>query len=109
LIARLGLWAFETIIGEVVQAILITISKEELKSTSTLWSNQNLKQNLIKGIDLPESRIINDKINQLLTYKIKQVEQIKQLDNPDTRVVFDDIYGDLLKKYVSSYQGIKTG
>jgi hypothetical protein len=109
LIARLGSWAFETIIGEVVQAILITISKEELKSTSTLWSNQNLKQNLIKGIDLPESRIINDKINQLLTYKIKQVEQIKQLDNPDTRVVFDDIYGDLLKKYVSSYQGIKTG
>jgi hypothetical protein len=37
------------------------------------------------------------------------VEQAKQLDNPDARVAFEEVQGELLEKYAGSYQGIKSG
>ena len=43
--------------------------------------------NLIRGVDVSEPRTAAEKAAQLLTAEIKSVEQVKQLENPDARVV----------------------
>ncbi|MBM9537892.1 Eco57I restriction-modification methylase domain-containing protein [Desulfobulbus alkaliphilus] len=129
LIARLGPGAFETISGEVVKAILITLSRgNSTKEAGGLFgSTKNTKStnneldlfesfvpfvdNKIRGLDVSEPRTAAEKAAQLLTGEIKSVEQAKQLDNPDARVGFQE--GDdnvqLLINYVDSYEGIGTG
>ncbi len=109
LIARLGPGAFETISGEVVKAILISLSRgNSTKESGGLFDDVN-DGNLIRGVDVSEPRTSSEKAAQLLTGEIKSVEQAKQLANPDARVAFDEVQGDLLEDYAGSYQGIKTG
>jgi len=82
LIARLGSGAFETISGEVVKAILITLSRENADSSGGLFS-------------------INEK---------KVVEQAKQLDNPDARVALVELDNEsFLSELSSSIEGLSTG
>ena len=99
LIARLGPGAFETISGEVVKAILITVSKGQASTEHT-----------IHGLDVSASHTTTEKAAQLKTATLKRVTQKKQLENPDARVILEEIEEiDLLSKYASSYQGITTG
>ncbi|KGQ29595.1 Eco57I restriction-modification methylase domain-containing protein [Gallibacterium anatis] len=111
LIARLGAGAFETISGEVVKAILITLSRGNAKSNDgELFQNKTEKPEFIRGIDVSEPRTAQEKAQQLLTGEIKSVEQAKQLGNPDARVLIEEISElVLLGKYVDVPQGIKTG
>ncbi len=97
LIARLGPGAFETISGEVVKAVLITISRGTsfAGGDSLLWaagSSPNMGLgNLISGLDVSKLRTASDKAPALVAFKIKQVEQEKQLENPDSRVALDEM------------------
>jgi hypothetical protein len=99
-IARLGPGAFETISGEVVKAILITLSR----------SNPPIEQRLC-GCDVSESRTAAEKDAGLITTEIKQVEQNKQLENPDSRVILEEDNSGLplLLKYAQAYIGLHVG
>jgi len=104
LIARLGPGAFETISGEVVKAILITLSK----GNGVLQSEVSAKH-LLRGLDVSEPRTAAEKALGLLTAEVKSVEQNKQLENPDARIALEDGEDiDLLKKSAEGFQGIAT-
>ena len=111
LITRLGAGAFETISGEVVKAILITLSRGNAKSNDgELFQNKTEKPEFIRGIDVSEPRTAQEKAQQLLTGEIKSVEQAKQLGNPDVRIAFEDIQQfSLLADYCSALSGVSTG
>lgn len=97
MIARLGAGAFETISGEVVKAILLVMSRGRQKD----------EKGLIHGIDASEPRTAREKAELLLAGEIKEVEQDKQLGNPDARVTLDDVEEqDLLSKYAQGLQGV---
>ena len=111
LIARLGPSAFETISGEVVKAILISISHgNSAKESGGLFGDDN-DGNLIRGVDVSESRTTAEKAAQLLTAEIKSVEQTKQLGNPDARITLEQHDYDLplLNEFAECYQGMRTG
>ena len=99
LIARLGPGAFETISGEVVKATLIT-----------LCGGKPPRAQRLCGCDVSESRSAAEKAAVLRTAEIKQVDQAKQLENPDARVALEEAANiNLLEKYADSYKGLDTG
>ena len=122
LIARLGPGAFETISGEVVKAILISLSRGNSANESggQAGSTKNTKNepdlfasfvhNKIRGVDVSEPRAAAEKAAQLQTAEIKSVEQAKQLENPDVRVVLEEDSGEyhLLGEYADSLTGAHT-
>ena len=90
LIARLGPGAFETISGEVVKAILITLSRgNSIRESGGLFGDAE-DGNLIRGLDVSKPRTATEKAVQLLTAEIKSVEQARQLENPDARVALEE-------------------
>ncbi|MEA1867908.1 MAG: N-6 DNA methylase [Thermodesulfobacteriota bacterium] len=113
LIARLGPGAFETISGEVVKAILLTLSHDQSRSgfQPLFTKDKSLKSSsTISGLDVSAPRTAQEKAKQLLTAEIKRVEQGRQLENPDARIILENIIlGSVLSDYAYSYQGIKTG
>lgn len=99
LIARLGPRAFETISGEVVQAILITISKGEAAPGA-----------LLHGLDVSAPKTAADKAAKLLVEPLKSVEQAKQLENPSCSIEFEDLSGVVrVENYAFVRGGITTG
>ncbi|MCT8982652.1 BREX-1 system adenine-specific DNA-methyltransferase PglX [Shewanella algae] len=95
LVARLGPRAFETISGEVVQAILITLSKGAAAQGA-----------LLHGLDVSAPKTAADKAEQLLIEPLKSVEQAKQLENPDARVVVNQsTSSDFLTKFANGVHG----
>ena len=81
--------AFETISGEVVKAILISLSRGSSTTESGgLFGDVN-GGNLIRGVDVSEPRTAAEKAERLLIAEIKSVAQAEQLENPDARVVID--------------------
>ncbi|MHC1725673.1 MAG: transposase [Syntrophobacteraceae bacterium] len=101
LIARLGPSAFETISGEVVKAILITMSRGNQAQDGA---------RSISGLDVSDLRTVLEKATQLIYSEIKKVDQRSQLANPDARVAFNGASGSiLLEKYASALAGINTG
>ena len=109
LIARLGPGAFETISGEVVKAILISLSRSSRTiELGGLFGDVN-DGNLIRGVDVSEPRTAAEKATQLQMGEIKSVVQRNQLENPDARIAFEEVQGDLLQDYAISYKGITTG
>ena len=76
LLARLGPGAFETIGGEVVKAILLTLSRRNAAKP-----NRNMY-----GVDVSEDRTAGDKSAHLRTAKTTRVTQKQQLRNPDARI-----------------------
>lgn len=109
LIARLGPGAFETISGEVVKAILISLSPGSATGQLADLLHTVEQNNLIRGVDVSESRTAADKAVGLLVDDVKSVEQGEQLNNPDARVAFGESNElDLIARYASSYQGLCT-
>lgn len=109
LITRLGPGAFETISGEVVKVILINLSNGNVGGQSADLLHSIESGNWIRGIDVSELRTAAEKALGLLTDDVKGVEQGKQMGNPDARVSFEDVQGELLENYAFSYKGITTG
>ncbi|MGI6347303.1 MAG: Eco57I restriction-modification methylase domain-containing protein [Limisphaerales bacterium] len=108
LIARLGPQAFQTPMWDFnVQLISISRGNSAIES-GELFGEADC-DNLIRGADVSEPRTAAEKAAQLLTGEIKSVEQAKQLENPDARIAFEEVQGDLLQDYAISYKGITTG
>lgn len=116
LIARLGPQAFQTPMYD-FNVQLITISKG-FESTRNNNINTGLFDSLsslscgswIRGVDVSEPRSAAEKAAQLVTSKISQVEQAKQLENPDARVSFENKSEfSYLSDYAISYQGLRAG
>ena len=122
LIARLGPGAFSTPMWDFnVQLITLSrgnahtpaLSRRARGQESLLPPREGARradEGLIRGLDVSEPRTAADKAAGLLTAEIKQVEQAKQLENPDARVAFEDVtHGELLKEYATAYWGQGTG
>ncbi|EOW2681503.1 N-6 DNA methylase, partial [Enterobacter hormaechei] len=99
LVARLGARAFETISGEVVQAILITLTKGIAPQGS-----------LLHGVDVSAAKTATEKAEKLLVEPLKSVEQIKLLNNPDMQITLDiQNFSSLVNTYAIPYKGLGTG
>lgn len=98
IMARLGAGAFSQISGEVVKAILISLSNTKPKPNHSLI-----------GLDISEAPNVAAKENDLKTAKLAILNQHNQLQNPDARVVLDKVNTELplLSAYCDSYQGLK--
>jgi len=107
---RLGPGAFETISGEVVKAILISLSRGNSVGRHGELFGENDASNLIRGVDVAEPRTAAEKAQYLLTTEIKSVEQAKQLENPDARVALEVLAETtLLSKFADGFKGLSTG
>ena len=110
LIARLGPGAFETISGEVVKAILLSLSRGNPAMLAGGLFGDADANNLIRGLDVSDYRMASEKAEHLQAAEIKSVGQKKQLENPDARVTFDDVsLRRSLGDYCVSIEGLTTG
>jgi len=103
LIARLGPGAFETISGEVVKAILITLSRGNRAYEQGRFFKEEVKPNVIRGLDVSEPRTAAEKAGRLLEAEIKSVEQAKQLENPDAIVSLEKLTQKKLLSSIADY------
>jgi len=111
IIGRLGFAAFEIMDWWAFNTTLISISRKAKRNHSGLLaSDQEVVSGLISGIDASETRQPSEKAALLRTAEIKQVEQVKQIDNPDARVALEESENlELLQQYASGLQGIASG
>lgn len=117
LIARLGPGAFETISGEVVKAILITLSRGQGSQSFQLWDDSLKAESpdqdglaTLRGLDVSAPKTAREKAAQLQTTEIKSVSQAGQLENPDAVVSFETFESVGLLSDVSSINyGSKPG
>ena len=110
LLARLGPGAFETISGEVVKAILLTLSRVNPTGQSDGLGGEPTVSNTMYGLDVSEFRAGAEKAKALREAEIKGVEQSRQLENPDARVVSDPTNDlTLLSEEAISMRGIVSG
>ena len=99
LLARLGAGAFSQISGEVVKAILISIQHKK-----------PIFEQLISGIDVSSALNTSTKAEGLKIVELKNVNQLAQLKNPDSRVVLEiENNISILEKYSKGIAGIQTG
>ena len=99
LLALLGPGAFDTITGEVVQAILLTQSCAPVLVDFRLY-----------GVDASTPKAPQEKAALLRKGELATVSQQGQLGNPDARITLSESSDfPLLENYAKSYQGITTG
>ena len=99
LLARLGPGAFETISGEVVQAILLTQTRAPAGETFQL-----------RGLDASAPKAAQEKAALLREGEVVEVSQKGQFANPEARVLLSAAVSlTLLDRYAAAYQGLKTG
>ena len=110
LLARLGPGAFETISGEVVKAILLTLSRRNPAGKSSELFATTTVSGRMYGLDVSDSRAANEKDAGLPTAKLSGVEQASQMKNPDARISLTttDNSGTYLAEFAHTYQGIGT-
>ncbi len=98
LLSRLGPGAFETISGEVVNAILLTLSHIKPASSHTLC-----------GLDASAPSTVEEKAAALRKSDMIAVEQMRQLENPDARLALDVVNKlKLLSEYADGLVGLQT-
>lgn len=98
LLVRLGPGAFDTISGEVVNAILLTLTHAKPADS-----------HILSGLDASAPRTVEEKAALLREAEVVAVEQAGQLRNPDARVALDDVDTSiLLEKYAEGLQGIAS-
>jgi hypothetical protein len=109
LIARLGPGAFETISGEVVKAILITISRGNVNAGRYAGSAPTTVLKLA-GVEADALKTPAEKAAHLASGPVVVVGQQAQLENPDARVVLETAGGGkILETTSSAYAGILNG
>jgi hypothetical protein len=113
MVAWLGPGAFETISGEVVQAILLTLSNEQLGDSlfgGLIENKADGSSPILRGMDASQSRTAAEKAEVLKRAEIRSVEQAKQLENPDARVIISESSEHtLLKDSADGLAGILNG
>ncbi len=108
LIGRLGPGAFETISGEVVQAILAIISSKNERDRANALKEVN-QTYFISNLDVSELRTVSEKATGLRIEKLKKTRQEDQLKNPDAIVTIDPLSKTTLLGVVGTcYQGTSS-
>ncbi|MDO8502510.1 MAG: hypothetical protein Q7S20_11775 [Gemmatimonadaceae bacterium] len=98
-VARLGVRAFETIGGEVVNVALTTLTARAPAAATAFLGID------VSGADNPESKAAS-----LRTIGVSMVSQAGQLANPDAILTFDTATSrGRLGQYAQCFQGISTG
>jgi hypothetical protein len=98
LLGRLGPGAFETISGEVVQAILLTQTNVKAANEFELH-----------GVDASEPKVAQEKAGLLREGGLLAAGQWGQLKNPDARIAFDEASNlPLLSAYADGLVGLQT-
>ncbi len=109
LLARLGPGAFETISGEVVKAVLLTLSHDRPHSHERGLLDDTGAPNSICAFDVSAHRTVGEKARQLRESAARDIDQAGQLDNPDACVVLDHhMGGHALDQYAVAMQGVST-
>ncbi len=123
LIARLGPAAFDVMDWWAFNVALISLSRGNALIPNpsprergqhslalSVGNGWNEGKNLIRGLDVSGPRTVAEKAEELRTAEVKSVEQAKQLDNPDKRVLLSELDRvGLLSEVATSQQGITTG
>ena len=110
LLARLGPGAFETISGEVVKAILLTLTHGHPAGHPVGLSGETKAPVIMYGLDVSESHTANKKAARLIEAEFKVVEQFQQLRNPDARIILGaSFHGSLLEQYAYAPNGMHGG
>ena len=98
LLARLGPSAFETISGEVVNVVLLTLT-----------GGAPTAHHRMHGIDASKPRTAAEKAEMLRRGKLETVVQRRQLEKPDARVtLYDETTFSLLSQYADGLVGLQT-
>ncbi len=99
LLARLGASAFETISGEIVNVVLLTLTRTRPQTEDQL-----------SGIDASTPRTAVEKAEVLRSGELEAVMQRRQSENPDARVtLYDETTFSLLSQYAEGLVGLQTG
>jgi hypothetical protein len=99
LLARLGPGAFETISGEIVQAVLLTQTRAQATEGFAL-----------RGLDASPPKGAQEKAALLREGEVVAVSQKGQLGNPDARIALTETGEvELLSKYADGLAGILNG
>ena len=107
LLARLGPGAFETISGEVVKAVLLTLSHRNPTAEPAELLNDVATSGMMYCLDVSESHTTAEKAEGLTKLAVACVQQTQQLSNPDARITCDNIGGSsLLASRSQCLQGI---
>ena len=110
LLARLGPGAFETISGEVVKAVLLTLSRGNPAAHPAGLFGPPTAPGTMYGFDVSDSRTAPDKAARLPTAELTGVSQRQNMADGDARITFDDsLRGEHLKEYCYSHEGLTTG
>ena len=109
LLARLGPGAFETISGEVVNAILLTLSRSSPAGKLSDLFTTATGPGTMYGLDVSDSRTANDKASRLATAHLTGVSQPHQLENPDARIAITQIVKSaVMASCANAWQGIAS-
>ena len=109
-LARLGAGAFETVTGEVVKAVLLTLSHRHPNDRSDEMTGAISAPLAIRGLDVSDFRAVSEKAAVLRHAEIVRVEQTQQLRNPDARVTLElPSFEALLEKYALAPNGMHGG
>jgi len=99
LLARLGSGAFETITGEIVNAILVIITHARSDD-----------QHRLRGLDASASRSPQQKAEILSGGPILEVSQESQLENPGTAIALENLSRmSMLSTYATALSGCSAG
>ena len=108
LIARLGEGGFDSTAAAGAFVAMICLSRGNATNKSGLFGDADYGD-LIRGVDVSESRTAAEKAAELLTAEVKDVEQAIQLENPDAVVSFSKFKSvDSSGNYYDSTQGLGT-
>ena len=109
-LVRLGAGAFETVTGEVVKAILLTLSRGHPDSRSDGLTADDSALATMHGLDVAEIRTAREKSTRIRDAGPLSVEQSQQLRNPDARITLEfPSSGTLLEKYALAPNGMHGG
>jgi hypothetical protein len=98
-LGKLGAGAFDSIGGEVVQAVLLTLQRCSPADS-----------NLLRGLDVSVAKGPAEKAKALTALKLEQVRQSSLAVKSDSRVALGGESNlPLLERFVNAYQGITTG
>ncbi|RJX32577.1 MAG: SAM-dependent DNA methyltransferase [Desulfurivibrio sp.] len=119
LIARLGEGGFESPAAAGAFTILLVMSKGRTLTPAPspkgrgelpLPLGEGRGEGVIRGLDASEPRTAQEKAELLLAGEIKEVEQGKQLDNPNSVISLEVLEAEkLLEVYCNSFLGLGTG
>ena len=110
LLTRLGAGAFETISGEVVKLILLTLGCGHDSMRVSGSADDSVIPRIMYGLDVSVFRNAREKSAHLSNADIQVTEQNRQLKNPDARITSTTEEGhSQLATYVMNSSGSLTG